>query len=134
MATTTLYTVHATAPAKLTRVVAEMRRLGAPTIRVVDCGDHYVALEGMHRLAAAAELGLAPVLDVLAQDDPVAADSLDLPQFAAGETYLAGELASELYHTGSGCYAIESDGTLRVVQRAAAWTTPADEDALEAGR
>ncbi len=28
---------------------------GLPPIRVVDCGDHYMAIEGSHRLAAAAE-------------------------------------------------------------------------------
>lgn len=128
MRTTRLYTAHATHPGHLGYVTAEMRRRGAPTIRVVDCGDHYVALEGVHRLAAAADLGLAPILDVLAQDDPVATASLDVHGLAEGETYRAGEVARELYHPGSGCYAIEPDGRLRLVHAAAAWTAPADEE------
>ncbi len=41
--------------------------LGAPKIEVVDCGDHYQALEGSHRLAAAAVLDLAPELIIREQ-------------------------------------------------------------------
>jgi len=40
------------------KVLDSMKRLGAPTIRVVDLGDGYQAIEGSHRLAAAKELGL----------------------------------------------------------------------------
>lgn len=95
---TTIYAIHGVDDDHLAEVVAEMRRLGAPTIRVVDCGDHYQALEGSHRLAAAAELGLVPNLDVLEQDDLVPADSLDwADNLAEGQSYTAGELAGEAY-------------------------------------
>ena len=59
---TTIYAIHAPEGAKLMQVIAEMKVMGAPTIQVVDCGDHYMALEGSHRLAAAHALGLTPVL------------------------------------------------------------------------
>lgn len=93
----TVYTIHATEAEHLARVTAEMRTLGAPTIRVVDCGDHYQALEGTHRLHAAAALGLTPELVILAQDELVAADSLDWQDLVAGESYPAGELAAEAF-------------------------------------
>lgn len=52
-------------------VVTEMLTLGAPTIEVVDCGGYYLALEGSHRLPAAAMLGLAPVFVIRAPDDAI---------------------------------------------------------------
>lgn len=93
----TVYTIHDVDPEHLARVTAEMQTLGAPTIRVVDCGDHYRALEGTHRLHAAAALGLTPEFVVLAQDELVAADSLDWQDLVAGESYPAGELAYEMF-------------------------------------
>lgn len=107
-----LYLIHAVDPDKLEAVKAEMRVRGAPRIRVVDCGDHYVALERCHRLTAAAALGIAPDLVVLAQDDLVEADSLDTDYFQAGETYTAGEIAGELHGMHSPVLTINSDGTL----------------------
>lgn len=51
-------------PAHLERVIAEMRRRGAPVIRASwdDAAGVWHAHEGTHRLRAAAHLGLAPVL------------------------------------------------------------------------
>jgi len=58
--------IHAAESAKLAAVKAQMAELGSPTIRVVPYGDNqYLALEGSHRLAAAAELGLPVELDVV---------------------------------------------------------------------
>jgi hypothetical protein len=113
-----LYTMHAPQDAHLAEVIAAMRTLGAPTLRVVDCGDHYVALEGMHRLAACAELGMAPELVVLEHDDLVEGASLDLHHVWPDETYSAGELAGELWHMDMGCYRIDDDGTLSLVSQA----------------
>ena len=49
--------------AHLADVQATMARLGAPSIRAVDLGEgRWQALEGCHRLRAAAELGLVPDL------------------------------------------------------------------------
>lgn len=109
----TLYTIHAVDVDKLAGVIAEMRDLGAPKIRVVDCRDYYMALEGVHRLAACAALGIAPELDVLAQDDLVDADSLDWQDLRAGEQYTAGELAGEAYSPSAGVYTIDACGIIR---------------------
>ena len=112
--TNSLLTIHGHTESHVEAVMAEMRTLGAPRIRVVDCGDYYMALEGTHRLEAACRLGIAPDLIVLAQDDLIKADSLDLDCLQAGETYTAGEIAGELYGNGCGAYHIEDDGTLRL--------------------
>lgn len=111
----TLYTVHGHNEQHVLAVMDEMRTLGAPKIRVVDCGDHYVAIEGVHRLEAAARLGIAPNLDVLDQNDLIEADSLDSEMFLSGESYTAGEIAGECYSQGSGCYSIDEDGKLTLV-------------------
>lgn len=112
-----IYTAHPAQPHHLADVINEMKVLGAPTIRVVDCGDHFIALDGTHRLAAACELGVAPDLDILDQDDIVDASSLDWPELTDGE-YTAGELAADRYHSGSGCYKLENDGLLTLVYAA----------------
>lgn len=95
---TTVYAIHAPEPGKLTEVVNEMRKLGAPTIRVVDCGDYLQALEGSHRLAAAAQLGLIPNFEIYEQDDLIAAATLDWSDnLNVDESYPAGELAGEAF-------------------------------------
>ncbi len=108
----TLLTIHAVDLQKLDGVIVEMRVLGAPTIRVVDCGDYLMAIEGVHRIAASAQLGLIPVLEILAQDDLIHADSLDWQGLCAGEQYTAGELAGEAYSPSCGIYKIDFDGSL----------------------
>lgn len=94
---TTVYAIHGTDADHLADVVAEMRELGAPTIRTVDCSDFLMALEGSHRLAAAAELGLTPSFVVLDQDEVVDLSTLDIDTYnLSGDSYTAGELAGEL--------------------------------------
>jgi len=108
---TTMYTMHAPNQQHLARIVQEMKVLGAPTIRVVDCGDHYVALEGTHRIAAAAQLGISLILDVLEEDDLVPGDSLDWQDFLQpGQEYTAGELAGEVQSINSGIYLCNEAG------------------------
>lgn len=96
---TTVYAIHAPHEDRLSTVISEMQAMGAPTIRVVDCGDHYMALEGSHRLAAASKLGLDPTFVVYGQDDQIditAFDWFDADNWA--ETiYPAGEVAGELF-------------------------------------
>jgi len=99
----------------LAGVIDQMRTLGAPSIRVVDCGDYLMALEGTHRIAAAAELGMAPELIVLDQDDLVEADSLDWQDLRAGQKYTAGELAGEAFSPSAGSYHIDANGTLEAI-------------------
>ena len=110
----TLYTIHAVDPAKLAAVVAEMAVMGSPRIRVVDCGDYLMALEGVHRIAAAAQLGIQLDLDVLQQDVLVDADSLDWQDLQRGESYTAGELASEAFSPSCGIYRLNEDDTVEV--------------------
>lgn len=96
-----VYAIHAPDAAKLDVVKAEMLTLGPPTIRVVDCGDYYMALEGSHRLAAAADLDITPDFVVFAQDDMIDVTAHDWYEVAnwGGTEYPAGEVAGELYST-----------------------------------
>lgn len=55
----------------LEAVIESMRTQGAPTIRAWWSGEQYYALEGSHRLAAAAALGLTPAVIELDADAPV---------------------------------------------------------------
>jgi hypothetical protein len=102
----TIYAIHAPDAEKLAAVIGEMRALGAPKIRVVDCGDHYMALEGSHRLAAACELDLTPELVVYEQDDVIDISNEDWYDAAnwGGTSYAAGEVAGELYSTQARAY------------------------------
>lgn len=96
----TVYAIHGTDAAHLEQVKAEMETLGAPVIRVVDCGDYYMALEGSHRLAAAHQLGISPELVVYDQDDEI--DLREFDWFASdttdwdGPIQPAGVVAGEL--------------------------------------
>lgn len=110
----TIYTLNPVSASRLESVVADMRTLGAPVIRVVDCGDHYMAIEGSHRMAACALLGIAPELDVLAQHELVSSDSLDwADMLQPAEQYTAGELAAEAYNPNqNGVYFVREDGTV----------------------
>lgn len=110
----TLYTIHAVDRDKLTGVVAEMKLMGSPKIRAVSCGDYLMALEGVHRIAAAAQLGIAIDLDILDADELVAADSLDWQDLCAGESYTAGELAGEAFSPSCGIYVIKDERTVKV--------------------
>jgi len=58
----------------LDEVKAEMVNLGAPVIKAVwmECFDMYAALEGCHRIRAAKELGLEPIIDEVAYSDNMA--------------------------------------------------------------
>lgn len=96
---TTIYAIHGTDAEKLEAVIAEMRVLGTPTIRVVDCGDHYMALEGSHRLAAASALDLTPMLEIYEQDEMIDIEGFDWFDACnwAGTEYSAGEVAGEVF-------------------------------------
>ena len=51
---------------------------GLLPVRVVDCRDYYMAIEGSHRLAAAVDLRIAPNLIVLAEDEFVDFGTTDI--------------------------------------------------------
>jgi hypothetical protein len=62
--------------AHLAEVIEEMHKLGAPTIKAVrmEAYGAWVALEGAHRLRAAFELGLTPVIDEVEWSETVTTD------------------------------------------------------------
>ena len=63
-------------PAHLELVKAEMVKLGPPTIKAVwmECYDLWAALEGCHRIRAAAELGLPVEIDEVEYSDKTLAE------------------------------------------------------------
>ena len=63
-----IYAKHLPYDGHLAEVVSDMKRLGPPTISVVDYRGDFFAVEGSHRLAAAHYLGLIPKINVLDQD------------------------------------------------------------------
>lgn len=68
----------------LETVKAEMQDLGAPTIKAVwmECYGAWVALEGCHRIRAAAELGLMPEIDEIEWSDTIKTDDVVPGSFA----------------------------------------------------
>lgn len=64
----------------LADVVAQMQVMGAPTIKAVwlECHGVWAALEGCHRIRAAAKLGLAVEIDEVEYDDGVTLVELGL--------------------------------------------------------
>lgn len=61
---------------QLAEVKNEMLRLGAPTVKAIDCGEFLVALEGSHRLRAAYDLGLTPVIDEVEYSETAMTDDV----------------------------------------------------------
>lgn len=61
---------------KLAAVTAEMQTLGAPTIKAVNCGEYFVALEGSHRIRAARALGLTPEIDEVEYSETMTTDDV----------------------------------------------------------
>lgn len=74
-----VYAPHAARPDRLAEVIAEMREQGVPTIRAWWAGDHWRALEGSHRIAAAHVLGLTPIIEQMELDDEIEHDFEDVP-------------------------------------------------------
>ena len=70
----------------LKEVIAEMRELGAPTIKAVwvECWGIWAAIEGCHRIRAAAALDLLPEIDEVEYSE-------DLTEYG----YSVAELADE---------------------------------------
>lgn len=58
--------LNKTTESRLVQVVSEMVSLGAPVVQCFELEDcTYLALEGSHRLTAAKQLGMIPILDVV---------------------------------------------------------------------
>jgi len=95
----TVYAIHAPESDKLAAVIADMDVMGAPRIRVINCGDYYMAVEGSHRLAAAAALGIDPIFEIINQDEEIDISGFDWfePQNWDRTVYQAGDVAGELF-------------------------------------
>lgn len=77
--------------ARLVEVAKDMRRLGPPTIRMMRDGEHFIAVEGEHRVAAAAILGISINAQLLDPEDMIDLDSVDVdfgPDDFVGDTCL----------------------------------------------
>ena len=81
--------------AHLEAVKAEMQALGAPTIKAVwmECWGVWAALEGCHRIRAAAELGLVPEIDEVEYSEEVTTDEIGLGDAFGGDTWTIAEIA-----------------------------------------
>jgi hypothetical protein len=112
-------TLHEHDETRAAEVMGDMQTLGAPTIRVIDCGDHYQAIEGTHRLVAAARLGLPVNLDIIGPTDSVNAGSLDWGTWDRDEQPSGAELASEAYRHGwrtAHTLEIDAEGCLELLE------------------
>jgi hypothetical protein len=90
-------------------VLAEMRTRGAPVIRVAKCDCGYSAVEGSHRLTAAAELGLMPVFELVGEDEEVDHDFDDVASRRVGD--LIAYLHAGSPHDGSPVFEVlDEDG------------------------
>jgi hypothetical protein len=109
-----LLTIH---PAYDEKKLEAMKAIGLenlPPVRVVDCGNHYMAIEGSHRLTVAADLRIQPRLIVLAEDDLVDLGTTDIAElFDPGtSTVKAYEIVRACLSNHNPVFNIEPDGTL----------------------
>jgi hypothetical protein len=99
-----IYMINDTHPSKLYEVKEAMQHHGPPQISVVDMGDHYMALEGSHRLMAAKELGLLPELTIHQRGDRINPHDFDwgrnpLTDYLHEDGLTAGDIAEILRDT-----------------------------------
>lgn len=103
----TVVSLHGVNAVRLAEVVAEMRRLGPPTVRCVEVAGVLYAVEGTHRLAAAQALGVEPEMMVLDRAGAVP-DDLDIEDIPAGSPlqdlidYVASGDHGPVYSFGTG--------------------------------
>jgi hypothetical protein len=118
---TTIVTINHPEAAHLEAVKADMIKLGAPVIRAIrdEAQGIIVALEGSHRLAAAHELGISPVLRILGEDDMITCEDLgydDMGWFD-GEPARAADIRDRIGHpqgTYAGCNFLKFDAVEEV--------------------
>lgn len=105
----TIYAPHKPEPVKLAHVVEQMRSLGMPTIRACWAGDHWEAIEGSHRLAAAAALNLPVTIVEVRYDDTIEAGSHDYNGYtdASDGSALVSEILDAYYSRPEAAYSLE---------------------------
>lgn len=84
---------------KLEAVKKEMQELGAPTIKAVwmECYSHWAALEGCHRIRAASDLGLVPVIEQIEYSEEVTLEDICCDQ--SGDGCTIAEVCDDSYCT-----------------------------------
>lgn len=82
----------------LATVKAEMAVRGAPVIKAVwmECHGHWAALEGCHRIRAAAELGLTPLIDEIEYSDEVTLADIGCDD--SGDGYTVADIAGDSHN------------------------------------
>ena len=91
----TIITMHKVNENHLARVTSEMKTLGTPTVRAIWDGEVYYAVEGTHRLMAAYNLGLEPIIEHVEYSDETIIIELD----GSEEEFVVSELADMLMAT-----------------------------------
>lgn len=102
---------------RLADVKSKMLTLGPPPIHVVECDDCYMAIEGSHRLRAAADLGIAPILKAHSRDALIVVDEgLVSDDFELGKNYLGRAFVDAYWSDDfNPIMTINADGTLTIV-------------------
>lgn len=102
-ATLTIQALHTVDQEHLATVRSTMQHVGAPTIRAYWTGEMWQAIDGTHRLEAAAQLGLVPVIVEVAMADLVSHDIDDLanPCHVSDIAEYLGGMGGQLYHFAS---------------------------------
>ncbi len=82
----------------LEEVISEMKTKGAPIIKAVDTGEGvWVALEGSHRIRAAKELGLIPVIDEIEYSEELTTDDVIPGQYQ--DNWTIAEIVEKAYQS-----------------------------------
>ena len=116
-----LLTIHPTNNTQLAEVVQKMRVVGAPTIRVVDCADHYFAIEGTHRIEAARLMSIPVTLEVIRGSALLDVRGMDIEinwTDVPTKAIAAKEVVAQLRAECNGDYQIFSDGMVILVRAA----------------
>src|SRR5688572_9977601 len=96
-----------------------MKRLGAPTVRVLDCGDYVFAFEGTHRIEAARLLGLPVKLEIVAADVVLDLREMDIEvNFDSPSKMSAREAVAALHAACNGYYAVGEGGIVELLKPA----------------
>lgn len=103
---------HSLRPGHLETVIAYMREHGTPTLRVVNIGGLYQALEGCHRLQAASilmaddsfEFDVTPEIEEMDMNDLVDWASFDFDPYDFDGVKTYGDLAECLYNANCSAY------------------------------
>jgi hypothetical protein len=112
-----LFAIHPAYDQGKLEAMKALKLVGLPPVRVVDCGNHYMAIEGSHRLAVAADLRIKPRLIVLDQDDHVDLSTTDIAElFDPGVTTVAAhEIVSVCQSHHNPEFIVNPDCTLTAV-------------------